>query len=589
MGASGSVAQKSTSGSLFYDTSPSQTPSRTGRPSPSLYKNSGFASLRGKPRAISDSSGGGVGLPSKIGGMTRSSGGSNPSDQEKVQDLVRKEVVKRILAGQSLMVPSPPVIDSSNDQTSSKARSKVEDELRTFRCTLFDHVAKPSPLPPNLCEDDVKDFKSISVWEEHLRQIRPWQDNQLSEKVSLINGIQTEQVMKRRSDPTGLASHGGSRQPIQAFRSPRTASPSPDNPVIEPQVSHPPSDHKITNAALLDLVGSRPAGFPPHRQKRGATFVSLPVTKKQEHRRNSVHKPDVQKCIAGLGFLLSYLVQEPPEAYVKNQSWDIFSVPGDKTKVRKPVNPRERRENAGSAVVEASDVDSFLSNLYKICQWTSECHIIAFILMIRLVKTSEGKIVLHRYNWQCMLVVSLMVTQKLWDDVSLNNVDFPQVWRMVAPNGGEMDLKDVNFMEREFLSILGYSVGVNMRTYTNVYYDVMALAAVNSSVSDVAVLPRGGGLAAAMNKFTKNSFHVLTNNVDKDLDEYGDGVDLRESEEKTSDASEASDDDDDDIGALGEDRILDNSRKWAHVKYNRRNTVDVLSKTPPRKTRGLVS
>ena len=55
-----------------------------------------------------------------------------------------------------------------------------------------------------------------------------------------------------------------------------------------------------------------------------------------------------------------------------------------------------------------------------------------------------------------MLVVSLMVTQKLWDDVSLNNVDFPQVWRMVALNGGEMDLKDVNFMEREFLSILGY-------------------------------------------------------------------------------------------------------------------------------------
>ena len=131
------------------------------------------------------------------------------------------------------------------------------------------------------------------------------------------------------------------------------------------------------------------------------------------------------------------------------------------------------------------------------------------------------------------------------------------------------------------------SVGVNMRTYTNVYYDVMALATVNarSSPNDATpFLPRGGGLAAAMNKFTKNSFHVLTGNVDKDFGEYSDG-DLLEREEKVSDTSSVSDGDDDPVAnAAG---FFDNSRKFAHIKYNRRNTVDVLSKTPPRKGRGL--
>ena len=189
-----------------------------------------------------------------------------------VQDLVRKEVVKRILAGQSLMVPSPPVEDSTPPTPAA-----VSEGLRAFRATLFDHVAKPSPLPQNLCTEDVRDFKSISLWEEHLRQMQPWQDNQYSEKVSLINGLQTDQVIKRRSDPTGLAK---SKQPFQAFTSPR-ASPTPG---IEPQVSHPPS-FKVTNDMLLEQSASTSSRSHPFKGKsgktRGRTFVTLPVAKKQ--------------------------------------------------------------------------------------------------------------------------------------------------------------------------------------------------------------------------------------------------------------------------------------------------------------------
>ncbi|GMH62528.1 hypothetical protein TL16_g05096 [Triparma laevis f. inornata] len=477
MGASGSVATGKNASSLFYDKSPSQTPQTV----------STFASLsggRGAPPRLSKGTKGTEILPkSKAGGIME----RKVSNQEKIHELVRREVAHRILAGKSLMVSTPSIPGEQPENNITE----VSEGLKKFRSTLFDHVALPSPLPASLCSEDVSDFKNVSIWEEHLRQTKPWQDNNYSSRVSLISGLQTEQVMKRKSDPTGLTSNTDWKtNPIEAFRSPRSKSRGVEGgrkegseastlPATPPSPKDPTSSFNSTNERLLEESAKSSYHSKSPNSRRGKTFVSLPMAKRVEQRRSSVHKPDVQKCILGLGFLLSYLIEEPPEKYVKNQCWDIFTVPGDKKKIRKPVNSKERKENAGKAIVSAVEVEDFLTNLYKICQWTSECHIIAFILIIRLVNQSGGKICLHRYNWQCMLVVSLMISQKLWDDVSLNNVDFPQVWRMVAPNGGDMDLKDVNFMEREFLSILSYSVGVNMRVYTSVYYDVMALAVVS--------------------------------------------------------------------------------------------------------------
>lgn len=103
--------------------------------------------------------------------------------------------------------------------------TEVSEGLKKFRSTLFDHVALPSPLPASLCSEDVSDFKNVSIWEEHLRQTKPWQDNNYSSRVSLISGLQTEQVMKRKSDPTGLTSNTDWKtNPIEAFRSPRSKS-----------------------------------------------------------------------------------------------------------------------------------------------------------------------------------------------------------------------------------------------------------------------------------------------------------------------------------------------------------------------------
>ena len=495
------------------------------------------------------------------------------SQNELVHDTVRSEITKHLLSGTSLLCPTPAVgVGESKD-------NDLAGRMHRFRTTLFHHVALPAPLPPKLSKDDVNEFKSIAIWEEHLRQTKPWINEQkVSDMASLVSGLQTENSKRRYTDPADLQEirNNLNSRPIEAFRSPRN-----NRDEEKEETSFAPRD--ASNQALLDRLDNNRATKPVQKMKqRGRTFVSLPVSRRDNKlRRRSVHKPDVQKIIHGLAILLSYLIEEPPEKYIKKQSWDIFSVPGDKTKVIAPITQGEREKNAGDCVIPSKTVKDFLAQLFKICQWTSECHIISFVLMIRLVNMSNGNVALHRYNWQCMLCVSLMISQKLWDDVSLNNVDFPQVWRMVAPNGGDMDLKDINFMEREFLSIIGFEVTVSLRLYTSCYYDVMALALMydpNASSETSALAEYCGNAAVA--RYSKNNIHLLKSGNSR----LSEGQITNVTEEISSEEDNDEEEDDSTNFKMTEHEV---AKKRANRKYERRHTADVLLRTPPRSKRDL--
>jgi len=179
---------------------------------------------------------------------------------------------------------------------------------------------------------------------------------------------------------------------------------------------------------------------------------------------------------------------------------------------------------------------------------------------------SEGKVYLHRYNWQCLLVVSLMVSQKCWDDHSLGNVNFPAVWKKVAPAGEEIDINDVNFMEREFLSIIMCKVTVGMRLYTSCYYEIMALALLSASTKEI----KAGGEFDKQNvreRYRTPSFYLVGYNKkyrDEGEEERG-GNDYEDADAR--------------LTADREDELAVGA-KLAHALFERRSTLEVLTKSP---------
>jgi hypothetical protein len=114
-----------------------------------------------------------------------------------------------------------------------------------------------------------------------------------------------------------------------------------------------------------------------------------------------------------------------------------------------------------------------LKDVFKIAQWSPECNILALVLISRLVVTTD--VVFHEGNWDILLLCSLLIAQKIWDDSAIGNIDIPAIWEMIYPDRATMSVKVVNKMERSFLSKLSYNVHVSQSTYTECYFELRDL------------------------------------------------------------------------------------------------------------------
>eukprot|EP00948_MAST-09A_sp_MAST-9A-sp1_P001846 g1846.t1 len=80
----------------------------------------------------------------------------------------------------------------------------------------------------------------------------------------------------------------------------------------------------------------------------------------------------------------------------------------------------------------------------------------------------EGMMLLTPVNWQSLVFIAMVLASKVWDDLSMWNVDFSQV----QPS---FTLKRVNQLEVAFLTILDFNVRVTASQYAKYYFQLRAL------------------------------------------------------------------------------------------------------------------
>ena len=220
------------------------------------------------------------------------------------------------------------------------------------RSTLFSHIAIPAALPQSLCEDDVEKFQEFSKWEQEVKRLEPWM---LSE--GLIQKVSLDPTPTSTSN--SLLSATNNKDDIDeslAFATPRFQSKplSPASPAANLDSFHSASSKNEKDDVSKFMLR------PSQVSKRGKTFTSMEDIRKKSliEKHATIQNPNNDLIISGMATLLSYLIEEPPDVYVKNQAWDIFSVPGDKTKIRAPLTTAaERTKNAGKCVVKKAVVE----------------------------------------------------------------------------------------------------------------------------------------------------------------------------------------------------------------------------------------
>jgi hypothetical protein len=69
----------------------------------------------------------------------------------------------------------------------------------------------------------------------------------------------------------------------------------------------------------------------------------------------------------------------------------------------------------------------FFRDLYTKSQMETECIIMSLIYMERLTRETKGRVQVLPHNWKSLMVSAMIMSSKVWDDLSMWNADFSQV------------------------------------------------------------------------------------------------------------------------------------------------------------------
>lgn len=106
----------------------------------------------------------------------------------------------------------------------------------------------------------------------------------------------------------------------------------------------------------------------------------------------------------------------------------------------------------------------FLECLQAFAGYSYECNIMALVYIKRMRENMKVPL-LHMNSWRGLWVGSIIVAQKIWDDVPLKTSSF----KKLLPNVSKHDL---NQLERKVLQLLAYSTCVKPSMYARIYFEL---------------------------------------------------------------------------------------------------------------------
>ncbi|KAL1522047.1 hypothetical protein AB1Y20_021692 [Prymnesium parvum] len=117
------------------------------------------------------------------------------------------------------------------------------------------------------------------------------------------------------------------------------------------------------------------------------------------------------------------------------------------------------------------DIRLVLTELHRVARFSTGCLIVALIYIERLRRTSNAHVLVS--TWQPMLLISVIVAQKVYEDRTQPNANFAKI----RPDLTSAQLHQLEF---EFLTLIDYNVGVRAAVYTEWYFKVCSLCERNS-------------------------------------------------------------------------------------------------------------
>ena len=191
----------------------------------------------------------------------------------------------------------------------------------------------------------------------------------------------------------------------------------------------------------------------------------------------TISSPNVKLMIKAVATILqSQLNEDMNLGKVISKKSDLYYFSEDKYVNDYPQYFDKQRIENIKKIPTLEDMINFIEALYNCVQFSSECCIISLIYINRIIALTG--LSLQTTNWRPIVFVSLMISQKIWDDKYLSNGDFSYIYPFFEKN-------QLNTLEMKFLEMIQYNVFVKLSVYMTFYLELKCL--VHESVNNKAL------------------------------------------------------------------------------------------------------
>lgn len=182
---------------------------------------------------------------------------------------------------------------------------------------------------------------------------------------------------------------------------------------------------------------------------------------------DTISNPDVKLIIKSVAILLhSNLLEDVEDEKTIKSTTELYYFDEEKYIKENPENFNEERIKLLRKIPTQDDISGFIDALYDIAQFSAECCVICLVYINRLFSLTN--IPLLPTTWRPLVLVSLLIAQKMWDDKYLSNSDFSSIYPF-------FDNEQLNTLELKYLELIQYNTHIKLSIYTKYYLELKAV------------------------------------------------------------------------------------------------------------------
>ena len=258
--------------------------------------------------------------------------------------------------------------------------------------------------------------------------------------------------------------------------------------VVEPELAGEMIlDEPLVAEPLSNLVAPTSTSSPSSTIKKPACLSNNATTGGHTRRntggtiylQTTMENPDIKatiKCICGI--YRTHIIQTVERQSCRSptsvnmigtSSLDNYDVFNDDYGMGKKKNTNGSTKVTVD-IPSLSDVLDFYAEFFRRSQMEFDTIIVSLIYVERLIKCTNGQLSPGPNNWRSILFACMVLASKVWDDLSMWNVDFSNVSANTAGLSSFFSLARINQLELALLTCLNYDVRVSASEYAKYYF-----------------------------------------------------------------------------------------------------------------------